>query len=89
VIVEWDLRISKEIRHRQTWFTGDLMRHALLDRGSRTVDLSVSDAGSRSTPLRDITGSANLRLKQQAARRPDLSFKRSSLSGSRVYQGFP
>src|SRR5262249_30618790 len=34
------------------------------------------DVGSRSTPLRDINGSVHwLRLKQQAARFPDLSFE--------------
>jgi hypothetical protein len=36
----------------------------------------MASAGSRSTPLRDIKGSVHwLRLKQQAARFPDLSFE--------------
>ena len=44
-------------------------------REGRTVGFSSAGVGSRSTPLRDINGSVHwLRLKQQAARFPDLSF---------------
>jgi hypothetical protein len=42
----------------------------------RTVRFSAAGVGSRSTPLCDIEGSVHwLRLKQQAARFPDLSFE--------------
>ena len=40
------------------------------------MGFSSAGVGSRSTPLRDINGSVHwLRLKQQAARFPDLSFE--------------
>jgi hypothetical protein len=48
----------------------------LLNRACRPSDLPIARVGSRSTPLRDIEGSVHrLRLKQQAARFPDLSFE--------------
>jgi hypothetical protein len=49
-------------------------------------DFPVADVGSRSTPLRDIEGSVHwLRLKQQAARFPDLSF--ASVFSIRIARG--
>src|SRR5215472_4216660 len=45
-------------------------------RPGRPLDFSTGGVGSRSTPLCDIEGSVHsLRLKQQAARFPDLSFE--------------
>ena len=52
------------------------MRQVLLDLACRPSGFPMASVGSRSTPLRDIKGSVHwLRLKQQAARFPDLSFE--------------
>src|SRR6185295_16198046 len=51
-----------------------------LELACRRLAFPIAGVGSRSTPLRDIEGSVHwLRLKQQAARFPDLSFE-SALS---------
>src|SRR5580704_9608857 len=51
------------------------VRQVLLDLTCRPSGSPMARVGSRSTPLRDIEGSVHsLRLKQQAARFPDLSF---------------
>src|SRR6185295_4167924 len=47
-----------------------------LELACRRLAFPIAGVGSRSTPLRDIEGSVHwLRLKQQAARFPDLSFE--------------
>ena len=52
------------------------MRQVLLDLACRPSDFPIAGVGSRRIPLRDIEGSVHrLRLKQQAARFPDLSFE--------------
>src|SRR5580704_3087445 len=52
------------------------VRQVLLDLTCRPSGSPMARVGSRSTPLRDIEGSVHsLRLKQQAARFPDLSFE--------------
>ena len=52
------------------------MRQVLAGLACRRLGFSTAGVGSRSTPLCDIEGSVHsLRLKQQAARFPDLSFE--------------
>ena len=52
------------------------MRQVLLDPACHPSDFPKAGLDSRSMPLRDIEGSVHrLRLKQQAARFPDLSFE--------------
>jgi hypothetical protein len=52
------------------------MRHRLLDIERRILEHPPAAVGSRSTPLRDTEGSVHwLRLKQHAARLPDLSLE--------------